>query len=96
MNRILAKVGFDAGDQSWKKPPPITLHLEFIYGLLVSDKRHTIQYMHFYSKLDQDILERQKLKRFQNEGVAAQLQSIGAVGEKKLDFLLPRILGTDY
>ena len=58
VNRIMGKVNFDAGDKSWKKPPSITLHLEFIYGLLVSDKRHTVMYMHFFSKLDQDVLER--------------------------------------
>lgn len=70
--------------------------LENIYGLLLSDKRHTVMYMHFFSKLDQDVSDRAKAKRLQSEGVASQLFNMGQQAQKKLDMILPRILGTDY
>jgi hypothetical protein len=94
VNRIHAKVS--QSDQSWKRPPSISLILEHIYGVLTSDKRHTIMYMHFFSKLDQDLLERAKHKQESGAGVASQILSLGAQAEKKLDFILPRILGSDY
>lgn len=96
VNRIHSKVNFESQEKSWQRPPSISLVLENIYGLLLSDKRHTVMYMHFFSKLDQDVSDRAKAKRMQSEGVAAQLMNLGQQAEKKLDLILPRILGTDY
>lgn len=52
-------------------------------------------YMHFYSKVDQDIADKSK-RLNHNVGPASVLLNLGEAAEKKLDFILPRILGTDY
>ena len=75
------------------RPPSISLVLDHIYGVLISDKRHTIMYLHFYNKLDQEVKDRIKLK--ESISVTKQL-NLGEGAEKKLDLVLPRILGTDY
>jgi len=77
----------------WQRPPSISLVLEHIYGVLVSDKRHTVMYMHFFNKLDQDVADRIKLKQAIS---ATKALNHGEAAEKKLDELLPRTLGTDY
>ena len=59
----------------------------------MSDKRHTILYMHFFNKLDQDVADRLKLKQ---TITATKALNLGEAAEKRLDFILPRILGTDY
>lgn len=93
VNRILAKPNYDNEEKVWQRPPAISLILENIYGVLTSDKRHTICYMHFYNRVDQQVADRIRLKE--------QLTGTKALGlteqeEKKLDFILPRVLGTDY
>ena len=50
-------------------------------------------YLHFYNKLDQEVKDRIKLK--DSISVTKQL-NLGEGAEKKLDLVLPRILGTDY
>lgn len=71
----------------------MSLKLEHIYGLLLADKRHTIMYLHIFNRSDQDVADRIKLKVMLAENKVMNL-SEGA--EKKLDLLLPRILGSDY
>lgn len=93
INRILSKQKFDAEEKVWQRPPSISLVLENVYGALVSDKRHTVMYMHFFNKLDQDVADRVKLKQAIS---ASKALNLGEAAEKKLDFILPRILGTDY
>ena len=70
VNRILSKVNYQS-EQSWKRPPSISLKLETIYGVLLADKRHTIMYLHFFSKLDQEIADRAKQKQYLGTGVAS-------------------------
>jgi len=62
VNRILARANFDNEEKSWMRPPSISLVLDHIYGVLISDKRNTIMYLHFYNKLDQEVKDRIKLK----------------------------------
>ena len=71
----------------------MSLVLEHVYGALVSDKRHTVMYMHFFNKIDQDVADRAKLRQAIS---ASKALNLGEAAEKKLDFILPRILGTDY
>ncbi len=52
VNRLLAKLNFDQEETSWRRAPQISLVLEHIYGILVADKRHSVFYLHFYSKTD--------------------------------------------
>lgn len=65
MNRIHSKVNFDSQEKTWQRPPPMSMILECIYGVLVSDKRHTVMYMHVMKKLDRDNQAMAKLKRLQ-------------------------------
>ena len=93
VNRILSKNNFDKEEKVWRRPPATTLHLENIYGVLVADKRHSLQYLHFFNKVDQDAADRQK----QQEGLStSKALNLGEIAERKLDHILPRILGTDY
>ena len=48
VNMILAQVGFDDDEAVWQRPPSISLALENVYGVLVSDKRNTLCYFHFF------------------------------------------------
>ena len=50
-------------------------------------------YMHFFNKLDQDVADRIRTKQTIS---ATKALNLGEAAEKKLDFILPRILGTDY
>lgn len=93
VNRILCKANFDNEEKVWLRPPSISLILENIYGVLLSDKRHTIMYIHFYNKIDQDAAERLRLKQ---TIAASKALNLGETAEKKLDHILPRILGSDY
>lgn len=93
VNRILGRVGFDHEEKVWQRPPELSLILENIYGVLVSDKRHTLMYIHFFSKVDQDVADRIKLKQTIS---ATQALNLGEGAQKKLDLILPRILGNDY
>ena len=87
----MGKQKFDNEEQVWKRPPSITLNLENIYGVLLSDKRNTIFYLHIFNKLDQDVADRVKLKQ---TIAASKALNLGEAAEKKLDWILPRILGT--
>jgi hypothetical protein len=49
--------------------------------------------MHFFSKSDQEMVDRIKLKQAIS---ATSALNLGDSAEKKLDFILPRILGNDY
>jgi hypothetical protein len=89
----LSKAKFDQEEKIWMRPPTISLVLEHVYGALVSDKRHTVMYMHFFNKIDQDVADRAKMKQAIS---ASKALNLGEAAEKKLDFILPRILGTDY
>lgn len=66
--------------------------LENIYGVLVSDKRHTVMYMHFYNHLEQEVSDRIRLKSQIGSGAL----NVAHDQEKQLDEIVPRILGTDY
>ena len=50
-------------------------------------------YIHFYNKADQDTADRLRLK---HTIAASKSLNLGETAEKKLDYILPRILGSDY
>jgi hypothetical protein len=50
-------------------------------------------YIHFYNKIDQDAAERLRLKQ---TIAASKALNLGETAEKRLDHILPRILGSDY
>jgi hypothetical protein len=93
VNRILGREGFDKAERTWIRPPSVSLNLEHVYGVLVSDKRHTLMYMHFFNKTDQDIADHTKMKFLVD---ATQTPNLGEVLAKKLDTFLPRVFGNDY
>lgn len=62
VNRILARSNYDQEEKVWLRPPAISLILENIYGVLVSDKRHSVCYLHFFNKVDQEVADRVRLK----------------------------------
>ena len=93
VNRILGRDKFDMRERTWIRPPSISLNLEHVYGVLVSDKRHTLMYMHFFNKTDQDLVD-QRNKKFLVD--ATQTRNLGETLEKKLDTFLPRVYGNDY
>ena len=70
--------------------PQISLVLENVYGVLASDNRHTLMYVHFFEKPDQDAAELKELKKTIKSTPALDA---GEGAKKKLDFILPRILG---
>lgn len=84
---------FDMRERTWIRPPSISLDLEHVYGVLVSDKRHTIMYMHFFNKTDQDLVDQTKMKFLVN---ATQTPNLGETLNKNLDTFLPRVYGNDY
>lgn len=55
VNKILCHHDFEKRVKRWQRPPPISLKLENIYGTLVSDKRNTVMYIHFFNQADQDL-----------------------------------------
>ena len=50
-------------------------------------------YIHFYNKIDQDAADRLRMKQ---TIAASKALNLGETAEKKLDHILPRILGSDY
>lgn len=40
---------FEPKDYLQKRAPPLSLHLDFVYGFLAYDKRRTLYYVHMYS-----------------------------------------------
>jgi hypothetical protein len=50
-------------------------------------------YIHFYNKVDQDAADRLRMKQMI---AASKSLNLGESAEKKLDHILPRILGSDY
>lgn len=53
-NRILSKLNFDFEEKVWKRPPAVSLVMDHIYGAQLSDRRQTVQYVHFTSGDDKD------------------------------------------
>jgi hypothetical protein len=48
MNRLSARLNFEFEEEAWKRPPPVALVLDHIYGVQTSDRRNTVLYMHFH------------------------------------------------
>lgn len=48
MNRLSARLNFEFEEEAWKRPPPVALVLDHIYGVQTSDRRNTMLYMHFH------------------------------------------------
>lgn len=94
VNTIHAQLNFDNEEKVWQRPPSISLILENIYGVLVSDKRHTLMYMHFYDKAEQERIDfnlrQQRILDFKH------VNASGITEQKALDDILPRVLGTGY
>jgi WD40 repeat protein len=63
VNKIHSKVGWESKGHDWQRPPPISLILENIYGVLLSDKRHTIMYMHFSNRQDKEKIDKARQKK---------------------------------
>ena len=79
--------------KKWQRPPSISLKLENIYGTLVSDKRNTVMYIHFFNQQDQDLTQSEAKKE---QILKTFVPVMGEAEEKLIDSLLPRRLGNDY
>ena len=42
VNRVLSKLNFDFEEKIWKRPPALSLVMDHIYGVQVSDRRNTV------------------------------------------------------
>jgi len=51
-NKVLAQLNFEFQEPVWKRPPSMSLVLDYIYGVQTSDRRNTVFYMHFSSDIE--------------------------------------------
>jgi len=45
----LSDQGFEESNFMMKRPPALSIELDFVYGFQSFDKRHTLYYAHIYS-----------------------------------------------
>ncbi len=51
---------YDESNYLMKRPPSLSIELDFIYGFQAFDKRRTLHYAHIYSKEEQVDLKKKK------------------------------------
>ena len=91
INKILAKNQFDLKDTTWKRPPPASLTLEHVYGMQLSDRRHSVRYLH----ISASEFDNKDEKKTLTADVLGLSDKLGAQSHK-LELLLPKLLGPQY
>jgi hypothetical protein len=85
---VLSQLNFEFQESVWKRPPALSLVLDYIYGVQTSDRRNTVFYMHFTTDVEP--------VRTSQASSITQLLGLSGAQNARLDQILPKMLGPNY